>query len=167
MREFENLTFSVNAVSHNYETQKPLGYACFLAPTDRFGGDAEFLHCRGTVGRAPFYRQSNHQEARAIPSRCLVDRSQGKTVPTAFVKRRIASARRAIAELHAAGRDIKLMENFASGRLVIGVDPLVSESLLSLPMTKMMNSYASLQFTVRLCNRPDWEDARPKHGIDT
>jgi DNA-binding transcriptional LysR family regulator len=96
----------------------------------------------------------------------LFDRTRGKTVPTAFGERLIASSRAAISEIDAAGRDIGLMENFASGRLVIGVDPSVSESLLSIPMTKMMNQFPALQFSVRVCNRARWERHLARREID-
>jgi DNA-binding transcriptional LysR family regulator len=96
----------------------------------------------------------------------LFDRTRGKTVPTALGERLITSARIAVNELDAASRDIGLMENFASGQLVIGVDPSVSESLLSIPMTKMMNRYPSLHFTVRICNRARWEKRLTQREID-
>ena len=96
----------------------------------------------------------------------LFDRTGGKTVPTAFGERLITSARAALNEMEAAGRDMRLMERFTGGRLVIGVDPSVSESLLSIPMAKMMNRYPSLQFTVRVCNRARWEKRLIQHEID-
>lgn len=96
----------------------------------------------------------------------LFDRTPGKTVPTAFGERLISSARTAINEMEAAARDISLMESFAGGRLVIGVDPSVSESLLSIPMAKMMNRYPELQFTVRICNRARWEKRLQQREID-
>lgn len=96
----------------------------------------------------------------------LFDRTGGKTVPTAFGERLITSARAAINEMEAAGRDMRLMESFTGGRLVIGVDPSVSESLLSIPMAKMMNRYPSLQFTVRICNRARWEKRLIQREID-
>ncbi len=96
----------------------------------------------------------------------LFDRTGGKTVPTAFGERLIASARAAINEMEAAERDMRLMESFAGGRLVIGADPSVSESLLSIPMAKLMNRYPSLQFTVRLCNRARWEKRLLQREID-
>ena len=96
----------------------------------------------------------------------LFERMRGKTVPTAFGERLVASARSAISEMEAAGRDIGSMENFSGGRLVIGVDPTVSESLLSIPMANMMNRYPSLQFTVRICNRARWERRLAQREID-
>lgn len=96
----------------------------------------------------------------------LFDRIKGKTVPTAFGERLVLSARAAINEMDAAGRDLKLMENFAGGRLVIGADPSVSESLLSIPMIKMMNRYPELQFTVRHCSRARFERRLSQHEID-
>ncbi len=96
----------------------------------------------------------------------LFDRTRGKTVPTAFGERLIASSRVAISEIDAAARDIGLMENFASGRLVIGVDPSVSESILSIPMTKMMNQFPELQFSVRVCDRARWERQLTRREID-
>ncbi|MFT4794932.1 MAG: DNA-binding transcriptional LysR family regulator [Paracoccaceae bacterium] len=96
----------------------------------------------------------------------LFDRSGGTTVPTAFGERLIVSARLAVNEMEAAGRDILLMDNFAAGRLVIGVDPSVSESLLSIPMIKMMNQYPLLQFTVRVCSRGRWENILTAREID-
>jgi DNA-binding transcriptional LysR family regulator len=96
----------------------------------------------------------------------LFDRTRGKTVPTAFGERLISSARAAINEMEAAGRDIGLMESFAGGRLVIGVDPSVSESLLSIPMAKMMNRYPMLQFTVRICDRARWKKRLVQREID-
>ncbi|MDU8929116.1 LysR family transcriptional regulator [Alisedimentitalea sp. MJ-SS2] len=96
----------------------------------------------------------------------LFDRTRGKTVPTAFGERLIASARAAINEMDAASRDIALMEKFEGGRLVVGVDPSVSESLLSIPMARMMNRYPSLQFTVRICNRERWEKRLIQREID-
>lgn len=96
----------------------------------------------------------------------LFDRTRGKTVPTAFGERLISSARTAINEMDEAGRDIGLMESFTSGQLVIGVDLSVSESLLSIPMTKMLNKYPSLHFTVRVCNRARWEKRLTQREID-
>jgi DNA-binding transcriptional LysR family regulator len=96
----------------------------------------------------------------------LFDRIKGKTVPTAFGERLILSARTAVNEMDAAQRDLRLMENFTSGRLIIGVDPSVSESLLSIPMIKMMNRFPSLQFTVRHCSRSRWEKRLFQHEID-
>lgn len=96
----------------------------------------------------------------------LFIRARGQTVPTAFGERLIASARTAVAEMDAASRDIGLMEKFAGGRLVIGADPSVSESLLSIPMARIMNRYPSLQFTVRICNRERWEKRLIQREID-
>ncbi len=96
----------------------------------------------------------------------LFERIKGKTVPTAFGERLVLSARAAVNEMDAAQRDLKLMKNFSGGRLVIGADPSVSESLLSIPMIKMMNRYPSLQFTVRHCSRSRFEKRLSQHEID-
>lgn len=96
----------------------------------------------------------------------LFDRTPGKTVPTAFGERLIASARAAVNEMDAADRDIRQMDKLIGGRLVIGVDPSLSESLLSIPMTKMLNNYPALRFTVRICNRERWERRLSQREID-
>ncbi len=96
----------------------------------------------------------------------LFERMRGKTVPTAFGDRLIASAQVAINEMEAAERDLGLMEDHSLGRLVVGADPSVSESLLSIPMTKLMNRFSSLQFTVKICNRDRWETRLKNREID-
>ncbi|WP_164661170.1 LysR family transcriptional regulator [Tropicibacter sp. Alg240-R139] len=96
----------------------------------------------------------------------LFDRTRGRTVPTAFGERLIESARRSLNDMETAARDLQLMESHQGGRLVIGVDPAVSESLLSLPLAKMMNKYPSLQFTVLACNRARWEKRLRNREID-
>ena len=96
----------------------------------------------------------------------LFDRTRGRTVPTAFGERLIESARRSLNDMDTAARELQLMESHQGGRLVIGVDPTVSESLLSLPLAKMMNKYPSLQFTVLACNRARWEKRLRNREID-
>lgn len=96
----------------------------------------------------------------------LFARTKGRTVPTAFGERLIDSARRSLTDMDAAARDLQLMESHQGGRLVIGVDPTVSESLLSLPLAKMINKHPSLQFTVLACNRARWEQRLRDREID-
>ncbi|GAB5438989.1 LysR family transcriptional regulator [Falsiruegeria mediterranea] len=96
----------------------------------------------------------------------LFDRTRGRTVPTAFGERLIESARRSLNDMDTAARDLQLMESHQGGRLVIGVDPAVSESLLSLPLAKMINKHPSLQFTVLSCNRARWEKRLRNREID-
>lgn len=82
----------------------------------------------------------------------LFVRTKRATVPTSYGQRLMDAARLAMSELGEAEREISLMRNLEAGRLVIGADSNVGETLLALPLAQMMQEFPKLSFTVRTQN---------------
>lgn len=82
----------------------------------------------------------------------LFVRTKLATVPTSYGQRLMDAARLAIGELSEAEREISLMRSLEAGRLIIGSDPNVSESLLAPALTQLMREYPKLHFSVRAHN---------------
>ncbi len=93
-------------------------------------------------------------------------RNHRETVPTAFGSRILESAASIIEELERAQRDIELMRNLGAGRMVIGADPALAESLLSTGLTSMMERYPELRFTVMSRNWQSMGDDLRERRID-
>ncbi len=89
----------------------------------------------------------------------LFSRQRNKAVPTAFGQRLIEAATAALKEMDQAARDIQLMRNLEGGRLVVGVDPNIGESLLAPALARLMNAHPLLKFTVDVCG---WQDVERK-----
>lgn len=96
----------------------------------------------------------------------LFVRDQHETVPTAFGGRLIEAAEIALGEISEAKRDISLMRNLEAGRLVVGADPTISESLLGPALAVMMEAYPKLRFTVMARNWKSMEDDLLSRKID-
>lgn len=89
----------------------------------------------------------------------LFSRQRNKAVPTAFGQRLIEAAAATLKEMDNAARDIQLMRNLESGRLIIGVDPNIGETLLAPALARLMNSHPMLKFTVDICS---WHEIEEK-----
>lgn len=93
----------------------------------------------------------------------LFSRQRNKAVPTAFGQRLIEASSAALKEMDEAARDIHLMRNLEGGRLIVGIDPNIGESLLAPALARLMNSHPKLKFTADIC---DWQqvDKRLRDG---
>lgn len=83
----------------------------------------------------------------------LFIREGRRTVPTAFGRRLVDGAVGAVAEMDKVARDISSMRSFEAGRIVLGADPNISESVLGPVLAEMVRSYPKLQFRLRAS---DW-----------
>ncbi len=92
---------------------------------------------------------SRMEEAAGAP---LFARSGSGTVPTAFGRRLVQAARRALDEIDRAERDIALMRDLAAGRLVVGADPLVTLGLLAPALTGLMQAHPRVRVRVVTSN---------------
>lgn len=88
----------------------------------------------------------------------LFSRQRNKAVPTAFGQRLIEGATATLKEMDHAARDIQLMRNLEGGRLIIGVDPNIGETLLAPALGRLMNSHPMLKFTVDICGWDEIEE---------
>jgi LysR family transcriptional regulator, nitrogen assimilation regulatory protein len=96
----------------------------------------------------------------------LFVRNKRATVPTAFGRRLIEGARIALTAMEDAEREIGLMRNLEAGRLVIGADPSVSESLVGPALARLMRAYPKLHFTVLSRNWKTMEEDLEAKKID-
>ena len=77
----------------------------------------------------------------------LFERRKRATVPTAYGETFLQAAREAVAVISQANREISLMQNLQTGRLKVGIDPVLSEGLLAPALGVLLESYPMLQFT--------------------
>lgn len=96
----------------------------------------------------------------------LFVRTKLATVPTSYGQRLMDAARLAIGEISGAEREISLMRNLEAGRLVIGADPNVSETLLAPALTQLMRQYPKLHFSVQAQNWVTMVDELRARRID-
>ncbi len=96
----------------------------------------------------------------------LFSRQRNKAVPTAFGQRLIEAAAATLKEMDNAARDIQLMRNLEGGRLIIGIDPNIGESLLAPALARVMNSHPMLKFTVDICSWQEIEEYLRDGRID-
>lgn len=96
----------------------------------------------------------------------LFIRNHRETVPTAFGLRLLNAATTALDEIDEARRDITLMRKLGAGRMVIGADPTLSESLLAPGLADMMRRYPRLRFTVLSRNWLSMEEDLRAKRID-
>lgn len=78
----------------------------------------------------------------------LFSRGRRGTVPTAYGERLVQAAVAATESLQSAEREINLMQSLEAGRLIVGVDPTLSEGLMGPVMALMLQRYPKLQFTL-------------------
>lgn len=80
----------------------------------------------------------------------LFERSQRDVSPTAFGIPVIQSARQTLAQLANLRRELDLMKNLQSGRLIVGCDAWIAEALVAPTLARMLERYPDLRFSVRV-----------------
>lgn len=78
----------------------------------------------------------------------LFIRGKQGTVPTIFGERLLEASRTAVEQLERAERELPMMQALEIGRLIIGIDPNLSEGLLAPVLVELLSVYPKLQFTV-------------------
>lgn len=80
----------------------------------------------------------------------LFERAKREVTPTAFGIATIQSARVAVAHIANLRRELDLMRNLQSGRLIIGCDPWIAEGLLAPALSRILELYPRLTFSVKV-----------------
>lgn len=80
----------------------------------------------------------------------LFERSKRDVALTAFGAIVVNTAKETLLQLGHLKREIDLLKNLKSGRLIVGCDPLISEALLGPALGRMSMRYPDLRFSVRL-----------------
>lgn len=79
----------------------------------------------------------------------MFERSKRDVSPTAFGVTVIQSANQVLAQLANMRRELHLMKNLQSGRLIVGADAWMTEALVAPTLARMLHRYPDLRFTVR------------------
>lgn len=93
------------------------------------------------------------QSIRNLEDECgvaLFERSKRDVSPTAFGIAVIQSARQTLAQLSNLQRELDLMKNLQSGRLIVGCDAWVAEAMVAPTLARMLERYPDLRFSVRV-----------------
>jgi|TARA_R110002072_G_scaffold137843_10_gene280778 DNA-binding transcriptional LysR family regulator len=96
----------------------------------------------------------------------LFQRHKRATVPTAYGETLLRAAREAVGIIAQARDDMSLMRNLQTGRLIVGIDPVLSEGLLAPSLAALLQNYPSLQFTTLPMNWRSMDEALATNGID-
>lgn len=80
----------------------------------------------------------------------LFDRSKRVVTPTAFGVTVVETAKNILGKLSNLRRELDLMRNLQSGRLMIGCAPWIAEGLLAPALSKILTKYSKLRFSVRV-----------------
>jgi len=80
----------------------------------------------------------------------LFERSRRDVSPTAYGLTVIQSARHMLSQLANLRRELDLMKNLQSGRLIVGCDAWLAEGLLGPALGRMLSRYPDLRFSVRV-----------------
>jgi DNA-binding transcriptional LysR family regulator len=79
----------------------------------------------------------------------LFVRDRRQITPTPFGEIIVERAREALQSIATADREIQLMRNLETGNLIVGVDPLLTGSLLAPALNAMLAAHPQLRFSVR------------------
>lgn len=96
----------------------------------------------------------------------LFAREGNMSVPTAAGRRLITAAESVLGTLSKTQSDIKGMLHLEAGRLTVGVDPSVSETVLTAPLIDLLNTYPRLQFAITPTFPNDAESMLQAETID-
>lgn len=80
----------------------------------------------------------------------LFERSRRDVSPTAFGLVVIQSARQVLGQVAHLRREVDLMKNLQSGRLIVGCDAWIAEGLLGPALARMLADFPNLRFTIRV-----------------
>jgi DNA-binding transcriptional LysR family regulator len=87
----------------------------------------------------------------------LFERSRTGIIATIYGERLVSVARRGMALLEQADRELELIKNLEVGRVIIGCDPVITELLLAPALAWVLTRYPKLQFVMK---SGFWEDFR-------
>jgi DNA-binding transcriptional LysR family regulator len=96
----------------------------------------------------------------------LFQRHKRATVPTAYGETLLRAARDAITTVSQARDEMSLMRNLQTGRLNVGIDPVLSEGLLAPSLAALLATYPALQFTAWPLNWRSMDEALASNKID-
>lgn len=96
----------------------------------------------------------------------LFKRSKRDISPTAFGVAVIQCARQTLAQVANLRRELDLMKNLQSGRLIIGCDAWLSEGLLGPVLTRILGRYPELRLSVRVGSVEDLSAAMLAGSVD-
>ena len=80
----------------------------------------------------------------------LFERSKRDVSATAFGSAVIQSARQTLAHMANLRRELDLMKNLQSGRLIVGCDAWIAEALVAPTLARMLERYPGLRFSIRV-----------------
>lgn len=80
----------------------------------------------------------------------LFNRSKREITPTAFGLTVIQTARQTLSQLKTMRRELDLMKNLQSGRLIVGCAPFIADALLEPALARMMSAYPHLRFSIKV-----------------
>ncbi|WND03008.1 LysR family transcriptional regulator [Temperatibacter marinus] len=78
----------------------------------------------------------------------LFTRNKLGTVPTVYGRRILDAARSSVEQMDRAERELSMMQALEIGRLIVGIDPNLSEGLLAPALVQLLTDHPKLQFTV-------------------
>jgi DNA-binding transcriptional LysR family regulator len=93
------------------------------------------------------------QSIRNLEEECgvaLFERSRRDVSPTAFGMAVIQTARQTLGQVSNLRRELELMKNLQSGRLIVGCDAWVAEAMVAPTLARMLERYPDLRFSVRV-----------------
>lgn len=96
----------------------------------------------------------------------LFNRSKREIAPTAFGLTVIQTARQTLAQLKNMRRELDLMKNLQSGRLIVGCAPFIADALLEPALARMMSAYPELRFSLKVGHGQDMIDQIVRTELD-
>jgi len=93
-------------------------------------------------------------------------RDRSGAVPTAFGVILLDGAKTVLDRVEEIGRQIALLDNLETGRLSVGVDPMLASAVLSPALAELLQSHPKLRFTVRSGSLEALSGAIDSHDID-
>ena len=79
----------------------------------------------------------------------LFDRRHGRVDLTTYGEMAVATGRDMIGSIDALRADIGLLQNYATGRISVGVDPYLASSVVGPVLADLLKSYPNLKFVVK------------------
>jgi DNA-binding transcriptional LysR family regulator len=118
-----------------------------------------FARAAGSVGITQAALSLSIQKLEAVHGVQLFERRQGEVTVTAFGEVVLDAALAAVSRVTHMRREIALMRKLATGRLIVGCDPHFAEAIVAPALTRLLNTYPRLEFTIE---PGGWESMRER-----
>lgn len=130
---------------------------------------AEFRNFHRAADAIGLTQSALTQSIQKLEEECGVDlfnRSKREIAPTAYGLTVIQTARQVIAQLANMRRELDLMKNLQSGRLMVGCTPFIADALLEPALGRMLATYPELRFSLKVGHGKDLVDQMISGELD-